>query len=87
MDLTDRELDESIFYSPKFLDNIPSGEPLEKLKAATLAMGFVFGVYEEQGVNDRGVFRSYGPNREQALADRFAIFYKNGKIFARATAC
>ena len=60
---------------------------LMQLKSFKFAMGYIFGVYNNDQpsssspiVNDG--FVSKGPNNETALADRYAVFYKQGTLDA-----
>ena len=76
------EFHQSITLHPNMLewhskDKTP--EEIEEIKDFRLAIGFVFGV-DIPGGTTKGRWFPYsvGPNGEKAVADRFAVFYKNG---------
>ena len=84
------EFHQSITLHPNMLewhskDKTP--EEIEEIKDFRLAIGFVFGV-DIPGGTTKGRWFPYsvGPNGEKAVADRFAVFYKNGTYdFGRAS--
>ena len=82
MEMTAEEFDQSITLHPTLLEPLLKGktaQEIEEIKNFRLAIGFVNGV-DFPGGSIKGKFFPYsvGPNGEKAVADRFAIFYKNG---------
>ena len=82
MEMTAEEFDRSITLHPTLLEPLLKGKTakeIEEIKNFRLAIGFVNGV-DFPGGSIKGRFFPYsvGPNGEKAVADRFAIFYKNG---------
>ena len=86
MDMNAQNLNQNITLHPsienRFSNRYP--EKVEDLLEYRLAIGFVLGVYE--GSSEKDLFHK-GPNGEQAMADRYAVFYKNGTFDFGLPAC
>ena len=86
MDMDEQDLNQNITLHPSmekyFSDKHP--DKVEELLEYRLAIGFVLGIYE--GSSDKDIF-SKGPNGEKAMADRYAVFYKNGTFDFGRPAC
>eukprot|EP00092_Neocalanus_flemingeri_P006462 GFUD01006966.1.p1 GENE.GFUD01006966.1~~GFUD01006966.1.p1 ORF type:complete len:488 (+),score=117.33 GFUD01006966.1:135-1598(+) len=91
MELTEDEFARNITTSPKIIErwtetlkNNPKVE--EQFKNFKFAMGQIFGVYNNDNPspvngNDGSLgIRSKGPRNETALADMYAVFYKQGTL-------
>jgi len=84
MEMTNSELVNNITTHQKILQRWSEKLTLnqtEQFKNIKFAMGFVFGIYNEDLPNDIiGAFNEKGPNGEQAYSDMYAVFYRSGPI-------